>query len=550
VIAVIASPDDYSVVEEFFELFKTPWEFYVPGRSYDVVVSSHGNTGAVDTKLLIVFDSCANSIDGIAPRRTEGPTLLQSALGALPIYKEILTFDASHGQVMCSITGGAPVVVQRQSGGTLVVLAGYNLFAEVRYLLGSGQPTEHAQLPALDLHIALLRQWILASGIQLLEIPPAPAGHPFIVCLTHDIDFVGIRRHFLDHSMWGFLYRATIGAVHSFIKGRQPISKVLASLRAAVSLPFVYMGWAADFWMPFEWYLRVEQGHPATYFLIPFKRRPGDKVGVPGASRRATAYDVDDISDWMVTLKERGCELGVHGIDAWHNIERGRDELGRLAAHRADAMVGIRMHWLLRDTETPLVLERAGYAYDSTVGYNDAVGYRAGTGQVFRPIGCERLLELPLHIQDGALFYAGRLNLSELEAEHRCDTIIQTAAAAGGVLTLLWHDRSHGPERFWGDFYVRLVRRLEAMNAYFASAGQAVGWFRQRRAVSFVSVETPHGARRVLRSDGSPIEPPLRVRLHQSASAYEDIAWDGSTDLDLDALHASDSVTSAVPVAS
>ena len=30
-------------------------------------------------------------------------------------------------------------------------------------------------------------------------------------------------------------------------------------------------------------------------------------------------------------------------------------------------------------------LDEAGFEYDSTVGYNDAVGYRAGTSQVFRP---------------------------------------------------------------------------------------------------------------------------------------------------------------------
>jgi hypothetical protein len=35
-IGVIADPAEHGVVREFFELFKTPWEFYRRDRQYDV----------------------------------------------------------------------------------------------------------------------------------------------------------------------------------------------------------------------------------------------------------------------------------------------------------------------------------------------------------------------------------------------------------------------------------------------------------------------------------------------------------------------------------
>jgi hypothetical protein len=38
VIGVIAGQTDESIVREFFELFKTPWEMYRPGRKYRVVL--------------------------------------------------------------------------------------------------------------------------------------------------------------------------------------------------------------------------------------------------------------------------------------------------------------------------------------------------------------------------------------------------------------------------------------------------------------------------------------------------------------------------------
>ena len=88
-------------------------------------------------------------------------------------------------------------------------------------------------------------------------------------------------------------------------------------------LPFVLLGWAKDFWEPFEWYLKVEADLPATYFLIPFKGRPGERTFASQA-RRATKYDVSDLNGWPAKLTGAGCELGVHGIDAWHSVDQAR----------------------------------------------------------------------------------------------------------------------------------------------------------------------------------------------------------------------------------
>jgi hypothetical protein len=208
-------------------------------------------------------------------------------------------------------------------------------------------------------------------------------------------------------------------------------------------------------------------------------------------------------------------------------------QVAQVAKAAAGAEIGIRMHWLLRDEDTPAVLEQAGYAYDSTFGYNDAVGYRSGTVQVFRPLNAKTLLEMPLHIQDGALFYPKRLALSEAEAQKQCDQIIANAERFGGVLTLLWHDRSHGPERWWGEFYIRLIESLKARKVWFASAAQVVGWFRKRRAVRF---EIPENSSAVRVVGGAEIEPPLTIRVHRPGQKAVDVAWDGTSAREIDAL--------------
>jgi len=535
VIGVIAKPSQLEAVEEFFQLFKTPWEFYRPEAAYSVVLAT-ADVACLNCNLLLLFGSERKSIDrdlGIAPGRRSDSVVSEWRDTPLPIYTGVCNLSPSGNAFVTA--GGEAIGVRIQHGRSTVIRLGYDLFEEVSWLLMNSQPLEHAHTPALDLHIDLIRSSILSAGLPLMEIPPAPAGHPFAACLTHDIDFVGIRPHKFDHTMFGFLYRATVGVVSNVLRGRLSVRRLLDAWCAVAKLPFVYLGWVEDFWEPFEWYLKAEEGLPATYFLIPFKRRAGEAVAVPHVSRRATAYDVTDIRSSMARLREHGCEIGVHGIDSWHSIERGRAELGRVAETARQSSTGIRMHWLLQDGSTASVLEEAGYAYDSTAGYNETIGYHNGTGQVFRPLGARTLLELPMHIQDGALFFPGQMNLSADEAEQRCRCFIENAVRFGGVLTLLWHDRSHAPERFWGDFYLRLLEQVRAPKPWFGSAAQVVDWFRKRRDVSFERIDISDGFSSHLQYEGVEIKPPLCVRMYRSGrgtpgeavSDFVDIPWNG-----------------------
>ena len=196
-------------------------------------------------------------------------------------------------------------------------------------------------------------------------------------------------------------------------------------------------------------------------------------------------YGIDEFSDMACEVIKNGFEVGVHGIDAWNNTEAASQELRRLASYMTGAETGIRMHWLYRDEDTFKVLDEAGFTYDSTFGYNDAVGYKPGTVQVFQPLETEKLLELPLTIQDTALFYTDRMDLSDNEALRQCYEIIEIHRMMGGVLTLLWHDRSLAPERLWGDIYIRLLKQVSDDGAWIVPACKGVQWYRKRRAVTF-----------------------------------------------------------------
>ena len=548
-IGVIAQAAERGVVEEFFQLFKTPWEFYREGRSYDVVVVTADEVPDVDAKLVLVYGAELKRRDPVATTLTalsEGRTVLIDYQGSrVPVYGAVRVFEKGEGGIPCITADAGIVGVKVPSSDCTMLRLGYSLFREVEYLLSVGQPPENAHTPTLDMHIMMLRDWILDAGITLLEIPPSPSGHRFAVCLTHDIDFLRVRDHKFDHTMWGFLYRSTVGAVCNFLRRRISWRRLVRSWCAAASLPLVHLGWAKDFWLPFDWYLQVEKNLPSTYFLIPFKHHAGDRAAGRHAKRRATSYDISDIPEWTATLIREARELAVHGIDSWHSRDRGREELRAIETATGRSDIGVRMHWLWNNENTFRELEEAGYAYDSTVGYNETIGYRAGTTQAYRPLGARRLLELPLHVQDGAMFYRQRLDLTEPEAWRRCATLIGNAKTFGGVLTILWHDRSHGPERFWGDFYARLLGELKSLDPWFATGGQVTNWFRQRREVVF-EYPSAHGPDHLhVRYRGERVDPPLTLRVHcpngpaeechpvsGQACRTTDIPWTGESEVE------------------
>jgi len=546
-IGILCEDVEKIVVQEFFELFKTPWEYFVEGRSYDVVISTQNKKIDVITNLLIVYSSKKvwfDSLEGITVCSELKNLSVEAEGKELPIYGNILSFKGT-GEPLVMIKGNSEVVgFKIDSSKGKIVRVGYDLIEEVTFLLSVGQPIENAYIPTLEIHIMMLRNWILDAGIPLVEIPPVPTGYNFIACLTHDVDFLGISKHKLDHTMWGFIYRASVVSLFNVLKGRLSLKRLILNWKAVFSLPFVYLGFCKDFWIQFGKFLEIEKDLKSTFFLIPFKNRAGKRVSSQHPERRATRYDITDMREWVDTLIRFGYEIGVHGIDAWHSYEKAKEEFKQVFEVIKKSEIGIRMHWLCFNQCSPEVLENASFCYDSTFGYNETVGYLAGTTQVFRPFGVRNLLELPLHIQDMALFSSKRLGLTEDQAWRLSEDMFNNLSVYGGVLTILWHMRSLAPERLWGDFYVRLLEELRVRRAWIGTALQVVEWFRRRRALSFREACFDGNKLRLsFTYDGKEPDSNLKLRIHlprlegsslsEGRRNYVDIPWNGEREVEL-----------------
>ncbi|MFX0194929.1 MAG: hypothetical protein ACFFCW_02310 [Candidatus Hodarchaeota archaeon] len=518
-IGVISKESQKSAVEEFFQLFKIPWEFYNKERTYEVVIITDGKIVSSAAKLLIVFGSettCFDVSQGIDIHSHKEGALLEHNGFEFPVYQRLATFLLA-GSAFIRVKGDGELVgIVCIRSGQRIIRIGYDLFDEIAFLLSQGQPAEHAHIPTVEIHISMLRSWILSSGLALPEIPPFPFGYNLIACLTHDVDFIGIRRHRFDRSIFGFIYRALFDSPINALKGRGSWSKVLNNWKSVLLLPGVYLGIVEDFWVQFDRFMEIERDLGATFFFLPFKDRPGQGLSGQASRLRASRYAATDITQQIRSLELQGCEIAVHGIDAWQDSEKGREEFERVSSIGGGSVLGCRMHWLCFNSRSPENLEKAGFLYDSSFGYNEVIGYRAGTLQVFRPPGAKRLLELPLHIQDTALFYPRRMNLPEKKALALVKKLLKDARQYGGVLTINWHHRSIGPERFWDGFYLRILEELKRHNVWFAKAGDIVRWFQKRRAVFFEECQvTGESIKLILRINGSDKVPDLLLRIYR-----------------------------------
>lgn len=537
-IGIAASRTDLDVAREFFELFKTPWEPAMPGRKYQIVLSAGGGVEGIDGAVFLIYGSGEQEIDrevGSPVNHVGGPVDVEWGESTFPIYGRAALFERNISNCVLK-TNGKALDYQEKIKGRVVWRIGYDLFDEIGFLLTQGQPATYALIPTLECHIALLRHLLIESKTSFVEIPPHPVGHDFICCLTHDVDFFGIRRHMLDRTMLGFLYRASIGTLLDLVRGRRLLVEALRNWLAFCSLPFVFVGLAPDFWRPFEDYAKVEEGRRSTFFLIPFKGRSGLAPDGTPNSWRASPYGIGEIHEEMKKASDRGSELAVHGIDAWRDADAGREEMRQLNSVMGKKTAGIRMHWLYFSAESPRTLELAGFDYDSTWGYNDAVGYRAGTSQPFRPMVCKTLMELPMSIMDSALFSSGRMNLGPEKASQLCSRIVANARHFGGTVVVNWHERSLAPERLWGRFYRELVGEVgKGDRVWFAKAGEAVEWFRWRRSIRFHNKSSSDAAL-VQVSAPRLSSPGAVIRIHRPGVVgreVEDLAFDGANAVEI-----------------
>lgn len=312
-------------------------------------------------------------------------------------------------------------------------------------------------LDPLDPPVERLRRTL---GIE----PPRWKGARFAVALTHDVD--------VPWRWTGNAVRGSAARLKSHVVSRRR-SAAAREARALVGMPLHRVRGTDPNWC-FEALLAAERerGTSATYFLLAGHNDPHD-----GAS--PAAYD--RLRPRLVrTIAEGGGEVGLHGSYlAARDPALLAQEVGVLADLGAEVH-GQRFHYLRVDPHENLAgLTALGIGYDTTVGFPDAIGFRAGIAQPYRPwdLAADRyldLVEIPLAVMDVTLGEERYLGLSAGEAEGRVISLLDWAAEHGGGFSILWHtDRfDRATAQGWDRLYLRLIDAVRERGGVCLSAGE------------------------------------------------------------------------------
>ncbi|HTX77144.1 MAG TPA: polysaccharide deacetylase family protein [Terracidiphilus sp.] len=263
------------------------------------------------------------------------------------------------------------------------------------------------------------------------------------VKLSHDIDEIGIPFSPRDVAVQLFSRRSVATGLRDLASGIAPIMP--GSLRQVIEICRI----------------AEEYGLRSALYWKSSDPSPYDSGYNVAGSR---------VAEVMAWARQRDIEMGVHpGYGTFLAPAELRREVDRCREAVCDERIGGRQHYLRWSPETWIHWEQCGLAYDSTLGYADRAGFRAGTCVPYRPWLWKEnrradLLEIPLVMMDRTLTSSTYMGLSPDQSVALLKTLMRRCEAVGGVLTLLWHNNCLG--RPFSAYYPRLFAELAGTENY------------------------------------------------------------------------------------
>lgn len=283
-------------------------------------------------------------------------------------------------------------------------------------------------------------------GIKILW----PNYAPYAVCLTHDVDNI---------------YKWWIKKTLSYLIKQRKISAVASSIGRK------------EYWN-FEKIMDLEEkyGVRSTFFFLTTRRDFQPR------------YNLRRVKRVILNLDERGWEIGLHtGFDSYNNYDKIHNEKRKIEKILGKPITGVRNHYLrFRAPDTWRLLEKLGFGYDTTLGFRETVGFRAGIIHPYFPYDFKSdkqltILELPMTFMDSTLFMSG-------DSQRILEELIKTAKRWSGLIVVNWHQRTFDENDFQGytDFYEQMLGIFKNDDAYIATCREIANWWIMRKERSLL----------------------------------------------------------------
>jgi len=311
--------------------------------------------------------------------------------------------------------------------------------------------------------------------------PQWPKKKPFVACLTHDVDDVS--------------YFSLTQHLRPFTTPFSGLQNTRDKIKRLFNLGFDVLGVCKNQFLSdplhcYERWLKAEEeyGAKSTFFFWPgWKSVTRHHVTDP-------IYDLHDrvlfdgnnftVAEMIQEIHRRGWEIGLHpSWYAYNDVDELKRQKDALEKAVGDPIHSIRQHYLHYDIRiTPRTHSAAGFKYDSTLGFNDNIGFRFGTCYPWKlfDLGSKKelpILEIPLIVQDTAMLNPSKgMRIDSEMALRYMLLIVEEVEKVGGVLTLLWHPNEIINRENW-TLYLKILNYLRDKNAWITSLQEVGNWW-------------------------------------------------------------------------
>lgn len=368
-------------------------------------------------------------------------------------------FDQLNTEPPFRLSNGLPVLFYKEGEKGLFEIREDKLFFNVDliaavFFLLSGWQERHAQresehrflakeswqgkngferMPLVNIYFEILAEGIsrlTGNNVELKKLNKKP-----IVFLSHDIDKINSGR------IEGGFNALRNKALKSFLRG------VLSRY---------------DPWHNLIDIAKLEDnfGGRSTFFFL------AERGKVRGGTNSDYRIKSKSVQRDLTYLSDNNWEVAVHGTIGSH-----LDYNLLLNNHNKvnPSSIGNRFHFLnFKNPETLLVLEKAGFRYDASLGFADRVGFRNGTSFPFKLYNLKSecssdILEIPLMVMDTTLQHTKYMNLSTKTAQKLIGEMYFNAINSGGIFSLLWHNNYFSDLKYegWREVYLNFLREVK-----------------------------------------------------------------------------------------
>lgn len=298
----------------------------------------------------------------------------------------------------------------------------------------------------------LASQYLIENGYRA----EYPDNKSFAVCLTHDIDVV-----------YESIPSKSLSALRHIRQGNLKESSHSIAQMHSKKKPFWNFSAIMD--------LEQKYGAKSTFFFM--AESPGEQN---------YSYKIEDLESEIGNIVERGWEVGLHGGHSTYlNAHEMKEKKERLEKVTHKPVLGYRNHYLrFKVPDTWECLSKAGFLYDSTLGYADCAGFRNGMCHPFRPFNLNtnneiNILEIPLVVMDDTLDQK-YMRLDSRGKWELIKMLIDRVAACQGVFTLLWHNTYMNGENL--ELYEKILAYCKERDAWMTSGDRIISQITSKKS--------------------------------------------------------------------